>query len=70
MRRFIITGAPGAGKTSIVRQLELDGFSVVEEAATDVIVATHALVVPVLLSSLLSLKLLTGFSPVPQNLAG
>jgi predicted ATPase len=26
-----------AGKTAIVRQLELDGFSVVEEAATDVI---------------------------------
>ena len=35
MRRFIITGAPGAGKTAIIRQLELDGFSVVEEAATD-----------------------------------
>ncbi len=42
MRRFIITGAPGAGKTSIIRQLELDGFSVVEEAATDVIAAAHA----------------------------
>ena len=39
MRRFIITGAPGAGKTAILRQLELDGFSVVEEAATDVIAA-------------------------------
>ena len=37
MRRFIITGAPGAGKTAIIRQLELEGFSVVEEAATDVI---------------------------------
>lgn len=37
MRRFIITGAPGAGKTSILRQLDLDGFSVVEEAATDVV---------------------------------
>ena len=37
MRRFIITGAPGAGKTAIIRQLELDGFSVVEEAATDLI---------------------------------
>ena len=36
MRRFIITGTPGAGKTAIIRQLELDGFSVVEEAATDV----------------------------------
>jgi len=42
MRRFIITGAPGAGKTAIVRQLELDGFSVVEEAATDIIAAAHA----------------------------
>jgi predicted ATPase len=42
MRRFIITGAPGAGKTAIIRQLELDGFSVVEEAATDVLAAAHA----------------------------
>ena len=42
MRRYIITGAPGAGKSAILRQLELDGFSVVEEAATDVIAAMHA----------------------------
>jgi predicted ATPase len=42
MRRFIITGAPGAGKTAIIRQLELDGFSVVEEAATDVIAVARA----------------------------
>jgi predicted ATPase len=42
MRRFIVTGAPGAGKTAIVRQLELDGFGVVEEAATDVIAAAQA----------------------------
>jgi predicted ATPase len=42
MRSYIITGAPGAGKTAIIRQLELDGFSVVEEAATDVIAAAHA----------------------------
>lgn len=42
MRRFIITGAPGAGKTAIIRQLELDGFGVVEEAATDVIAAAQA----------------------------
>jgi predicted ATPase len=42
MRRFIITGAPGTGKTAIIRQLELDGFSVVEEAATDVIAAAQA----------------------------
>jgi predicted ATPase len=42
MRRFVITGAPGAGKTATIRQLELDGFSVVEEAATDVIAAAQA----------------------------
>lgn len=42
MKRFILTGAPGSGKTAILRQLELDGFSVVEEAATDVIAAAHA----------------------------
>lgn len=42
MRRFILTGAPGAGKTAILRLLELDGFSVVEEAATDVIAAEQA----------------------------
>ena len=37
MRKFILTGAPGAGKTAIIRQLEVDGFLVIEEAATDVI---------------------------------
>lgn len=42
MKRFILTGAPGAGKTAIIRQLALEGFSVVEEAATDVIAALHA----------------------------
>jgi len=42
MKRFILTGAPGSGKTAILRQLELDGFSVVEEAATDVISAEQA----------------------------
>src|ERR1700735_1397819 len=42
MKRFVLTGAPGSGKTSIIRQLELDGFSVVEEAATDVIALQQA----------------------------
>src|SRR5689334_5493505 len=42
MKRYILTGAPGSGKTAILRQLEIDGFSVVEEAATDVIAAAHA----------------------------
>jgi predicted ATPase len=42
MKRFILTGAPGAGKTAIIRQLEFDGFTVVEEAATDVIALEQA----------------------------
>jgi predicted ATPase len=42
MKRFILTGAPGAGKTAIIRQLEHDGYSVVEEAATDIIAAEQA----------------------------
>ena len=42
MKSFILTGAPGAGKTAIIRQLELDGFGVVEEAATDVIALAQA----------------------------
>src|SRR3954470_13958311 len=42
MKRYIVTGAPGAGKTAIIRQLEIDGFGVVEEAATDVIALCHA----------------------------
>jgi predicted ATPase len=42
MKKFVLTGAPGAGKTAILRQLELDGFSVVEEAATDVIALQQA----------------------------
>src|SRR5215472_7892194 len=42
MKRFILTGTPGSGKTAILRQLEVDGFSVVDEAATDVIALWQA----------------------------
>jgi predicted ATPase len=41
-KRFVLTGAPGSGKTAIIRQLERDGFSVIEEAATDIIALEQA----------------------------
>jgi predicted ATPase len=43
MPSYILTGTPGAGKTAILRLLELRGYAVVEEAATDVIAVDHAL---------------------------
>lgn len=43
MPAYILTGAPGSGKTAILRQLEIDGHAVVEEAATDVIALQQAL---------------------------
>jgi predicted ATPase len=42
MQRYILTGAPGAGKTVLLRRLELAGFPVVEEAATDLIALAAA----------------------------
>jgi predicted ATPase len=37
MKRFILTGTPGSGKTAIIRSLSALGHSTVPEAATDVI---------------------------------
>lgn len=37
MKRYILTGTPGSGKTSILHELKSHGYCVVEEAATDVI---------------------------------
>jgi predicted ATPase len=37
MKRYILTGTPGSGKTSILHELRSQGYRVVEEAATDVI---------------------------------
>ncbi len=41
-KRYILTGTPGCGKTAILRALELAGYLVIEEAATDVIALRHA----------------------------
>lgn len=42
MKRYILTGTPGSGKTSILHELKSKGYSVVEEAATDVIALEQA----------------------------
>ncbi|MEU9457082.1 AAA family ATPase [Streptomyces sp. NPDC048277] len=43
MRRYVLTGTPGAGKTSILRCLDELGYGVVEEAATAAIARAQAL---------------------------
>jgi hypothetical protein len=42
MPGYIITGAPGAGKTAVLRLLGINGHVVVEEAATDAIALDKA----------------------------
>jgi predicted ATPase len=42
IRRYVLTGAPGTGKTTIVRLLEARGYAVIGEAATDVIARRQA----------------------------
>jgi predicted ATPase len=41
-RRFVLTGAPGSGKTALLHALRDRGWAVVEEAATDVIASLQA----------------------------
>jgi predicted ATPase len=43
MRRYIITGAPGAGKTTILTALRDRGYAVVDEAATDIVAREQVL---------------------------
>lgn len=42
IRRIILTGTPGAGKTTILDHLAAAGHTVISEAATDLIAAAHA----------------------------
>ncbi|MFI5910275.1 AAA family ATPase [Dactylosporangium sp. NPDC051541] len=37
IRRYVLTGAPGAGKTTLAEALQARGHTVIREAATDVI---------------------------------
>ncbi|WP_242910648.1 AAA family ATPase [Actinomadura terrae] len=41
-RRYVLTGAPGAGKTTIAHRLRDRGHMVIDEAATDVIAQRQA----------------------------
>ncbi|MGH3447666.1 MAG: AAA family ATPase [Nocardioidaceae bacterium] len=41
-KRYVVTGAPGAGKTALLHALKARHWSVVEEAATDVIADEQA----------------------------
>lgn len=43
MKRSILTGTPGCGKTSLLHALEMRGYFVIPEAATDVIAYEQAL---------------------------
>ncbi len=40
--RYIFTGTPGCGKTSLLKALNAKGYQTIEEAATDVIAAEQA----------------------------
>ncbi len=42
VRRYVVTGAPGSGKTVLLEQLRGRGYPVVREAATDVIAELQA----------------------------
>lgn len=42
VKRFILTGTPGSGKTSVINALEKHAYSVIHESATDVIAQAQA----------------------------
>jgi predicted ATPase len=42
VKRYILTGAPGSGKTSVIKEMDQHGRIVVHEAATDIIAGAQA----------------------------
>jgi predicted ATPase len=73
MRRYIITGAPGAGKTTLVAALRERGYPVVDEAATDVIAREQRLgrpepwTAPDFVDAVLDLQVRRERLPVPPD---
>lgn len=73
-RQFILTGAPGAGKTLILRHLEVDGVDVIEEAATDIIAlelgrgVTEHWLEPGFISAITELQVLRAGRPIRGDL--
>ena len=71
MRRWIVTGTPGAGKTSIVDELARRGHAVVREAATDVVAAHPAddehWLRPAFLDDIVSLQRARELAPAPPG---
>lgn len=73
LRRYVVTGAPGAGKTSILKGLQDRGYEVVEEAATDVIAREQALGVEEpwreadFVDKIVALQRQRQLAPVPAN---
>lgn len=37
IKRYILTGTPGSGKTSVIEELEVRGYTIIKEAVTDII---------------------------------
>ena len=75
MKRFIMTGAPGAGKTSILDALRVRGYAAVNEAATDVISFeqsqgnNESWTGPLFIEKIIELQRFRQLRPVPAGIA-
>jgi predicted ATPase len=73
VQRFVLTGAPGSGKTSVLRALRDRGYAVVSEAVTDVISAGQSQGTdqpwrdPLLTGRIVRLQRLRQLQPVPAG---